>query len=383
MKERHPSVSSAMFRKILTVLLVLTAALHAAPVFIGTNTGGSGGSKGIYLADFDSATGKLSVPTLAVDYANPGFLAIHPTKPILYAVGEPAKPFPDGSSSVAAFAIGKDHSLKFLGQSSTGGKGACHLAVDASGRTLAVANYGDGHISTVRLDANGLPGETATVIVHKGAGPNKSRQEGPHAHGVYFDKANQHLFVPDLGLDQVFVYPFDPANSKLGDPLPSLSTVPGAGPRHLVFSADEKFVYVIDELNSTLTAAGYDAATAKFTAMGATTTLPADFRGANKTAEVEIHPNGKFLYASNRGHDTIAVYQRNPESGALSFLRHAPCGGKTPRHFKIDPSGKWLLCAHQDSNDISVLALDPETGLLGMPADTVASPNPICLLFVP
>ncbi len=366
-----------MVSKILSPLLLLTITLHAAPVFIGTGSK----DKGIYLADFDSATGKLTEPVLAAEYQNPGFLALHPTLPILYAVGQPASPFPNGTSSVAAFAIGSDHSLKLLGEASTGGKGACHLAVDAKGGTVAIANYGDGHISTVRLNEKGIPGETATVIANKGSGPNKGRQEGPHAHGVYFDKANTHLFVPDLGLDQIFVYPFDAAGSKLGEALPSLMTAPGAGPRHMAFSPDEKFAYVIDEMGATVTSASYDSASGKFTLLGTTPTLPADFTGANKTAEIEVHPNGKFLFASNRGHDTIAVYQRNPETGGLTFLQHAPCGGKTPRHFKIDPSGKWLLCAHQDSNDISVLALDPKTGLLGKPENTVPSPSPICLLF--
>ena len=370
-----------MIRKLIPPLLLLAATLHASPVFIGTNTGGSGQSKGIYFADFDSATGKLTEPKLAAEYLNPGFLALHPTKPILYAVGQPVKPYADGSNSVAAFSIGKDHSLKFLGEASVGGKGACHLAVDATGRTVAVANYGDGHISTVRLDENGLPTETATVVVHNGSGPNLPRQDGPHAHGVYFDKANKHLFVPDLGLDQIFIYPFDATTSKLGEPLPSLKITPGAGPRHMAFSADEKNAYVIDELENTIVTTSYS--NGEFKTLGKVPTLSKHFTGQNTAAEVEVHPNGKFVYGSNRGHDSIAVFKRDGKTGDLTFLQHTRCGGKIPRHFKIDPSGKWLLCAHQDSNDISVLALDPETGLLGEPKNTVTSPNSICLLFVP
>ena len=371
----------AMIRSILAHSVLLSASLFADTVFIGTNGGGQ--SKGIYFADFDSTTGKLTEPVLAAEYQGPGFLAMHPTKPILYAVGQPTKPFANGTSAVATFSIGMDHTLKFLSEVSTGGKGACHLTIDDAGRTIAVANYSDGHISTVRLDENGMPGEVVSMIANKGSGPSKPRQEGPHAHGVYFDKANKYLFVPDLGLDQVFVYPFDAATSKLGEPLPSLVTAPGAGPRHMTFSADEKFAYVIDELNSTLTAAQFDSNSGKFTVLGTTPTLPMDFTAANKAAEVEIHANGNFLYASNRGHDSIAVYQLDPKTGDLTFLQHAPCGGKAPRHFKIDPSGKWLLCAHQDSNKIGVLALDPQTGLLGSPSNTVSAPNPICLLFVP
>ena len=368
-----------MLPKLTVPFFLLTASLHAVPVFIGTNTGENTTSKGIYLADFDPATGKLGEPVLAAEYQNPGFLALHPTKPILYACGQPNQPFADGTASVAAFGIGQNPLLKFLGEASVGGKGACHLAVDATGRTVAVANYGDGSLATVRLGEDGVPGAAASVILHKGSGPNKARQQGPRAHGVYFDRANAHLFVPDLGLDQVFVYPFDAATSKLGEPLPSLTTAPGAGPRHLAFAPDEKNAYVNNELDNTVLATSYDAG--KFKALGTVPTLPQDFTGVSTTAEIEVHPNGRFVYCSNRGHDSIVVYRRDPQSGGLTFLQHAPCGGKTPRHFKIDPTGKWLLCAHQNSNTISVLALDPATGLLGTPDSTVSSASPTCLLF--
>ena len=368
-----------MIRQTLLPFFLLTASLHAVPVFIGTNTGGKSTSKGIYLADFDAATGKLTEPVLAAEYQNPGFLALHPTQPILYACGQPNKPFADGTDSVAAFTIGADHALKFLGEATAGGKGACHVAVDSTGRTVALANYNDGSISTVRLDEKGIPGMSASVIKHSGFGPNKARQGGPHAHGVYFDKANQHLFVPDLGLDQVLIYPFDAATSQLGDALPSLTTAPGAGPRHMAFSGDEMNAYVLNELDNSVLSTRY--AAGKFTALGTVPTLPVDYTDRNSTAEIEVHPNGQFVYVSNRGHNTIVVYQRDPLTGALTFLQHAPCGGKTPRHFKIDPTGKWLLCAHQDSNTISILSLDPTGGLLGAPSGSVATPTPICLMF--
>lgn len=371
--------SVLMRPKLLTPLFLLTASLHAVPVFIGTNTGKNSASKGIYLADFDPATGKLTVPVLAAEYQNPGFLALHPTKPLLYACGAPHAPFPDGSGSVAAFAIGENHGLKFLGEASAGGKGACHVAVDATGGTVAVANYGDGSFSTIKLGDDGVPGTAVSVIKHTGTGPNLPRQDGPHAHGVYFNKANKHFFMPDLGLDQVFVYPFDATTSQLGEPLPSLATAPGAGPRHMTFSPDEKHAYVLNELDNTVQAASY--LDGKFTTIGTVQTLPADFSAKSTTAEIEVHPNGNFVYASNRGHDSIVVYRRDAKTGALKFLQYAPCGGKKPRHFKIDPTGKWLLCAHQDSGTISVLPLDPETGKLGEPVNTVASPSPICLLF--
>jgi 6-phosphogluconolactonase len=369
----------AMIRETLITTFLSSAFLHAVPVFIGTNTGGNSGSKGIYRADFDSAAGTLTKPELVAEYRNPGFLALHPTKPLLYACGQPAKDFGDGTNSVAAFSIGENHTLEFLGEASSGGKGACHVAVDATGRTAAVANYGDGTFSTIRLGEDGVPEKIATLISSKGSGPNKNRQDGPHAHGVYFDKANRHLYMPDLGLDRVIVHPFDAATSKLGDALPPLETKPGAGPRHMAFSPDESHAYVLNELDNTVLAARHE--NGKFKVLGTVPTLPQDFTSGNTTAEIEVHPNGRFVYASNRGHNSIVVYQRDGETGGLTFLQHAPCGGKIPRHFKIDPTGKWLLCGHQESNTISILKLDPETGLLGEPAATVSTPSPICLIF--
>lgn len=363
----------------LVCLLALTGSLSAIPVFIGTSTGKNSESKGIYRADFDPESGKLTEPELAAAYQNPGFLARHPTKPVLLAVGAPDKPFADGTSSVAAFSIGTDHSLKFLGEASTGGKGACHLAVDATGNIVAVANYGDGRISALRLDENGVPAKPSYTLSNIGKGPDASRQEGPHAHGVYFDKSNQFLFVPDLGLDRVHVYKVDVKSTdfpSVGNPL---ATAPGAGPRHMAFSPDEKHAYVINELNGTVLAASYE--NGEFKPIGTVPTLPGDFHGRNTTAEIEVSSDGRFVYASNRGHDSIAVFRRDPASGQLNHLQHAPCGGRTPRHFKIAPGGKWLLCAHLESHTISVLPLNPATGMLSSPSTTVSSPSPICLVF--
>ena len=314
-----------MIPRAAAVLLACTALLSAVPVYIGTNTGPKTGSKGIYLADFNLETGQLTAPQLAAQYQNPGFLALHPTQPVLLAIGTPAKPFADGSDAVAAFAIAPDHSLKLLSEASTGGKGACHLAVSPDGRSVAVANYGDGHIATLRLDEHGVPEKTVSVIANQGAGPNKTRQDGPHAHGVYFDKAGTRLFVPDLGADQVRVYPFNPATSQLGAALPPLATAPGAGPRHLAFSADGKNAYVNNELDNTLLATALE--DGSFKAIGAVPTLPKDFTAANTTAEVEVSPDDRFVYASNRGHDSIAVFSRNEQAGTLTLLQHAPCGG--------------------------------------------------------
>ncbi len=352
-----------------------SSAVFATPLFIGT------GAKAIYLTDFDSATGKLTEPVAVGDYGGPGWIAFHPTKPILYAVGKANTAFPDKTGAVAAFSISPDNKLTFLGEASSGGMDACHLAVDATGKSVAVANYSDGKTSTLLLDENGVPGNIASLIANAGSGPSP-RQKGPHAHGVYFDQSNKFLFEPDLGLDKVFIYKFDAAASTIEPSSPvALETAPGAGPRHLAFSPDEKSVYVINELNHTILVASYDGK-GGFEAVQTVATLPDGYDpGPNKTSEIEVHSNGKFVYGSNRGHDSIVVYSRDEATGKLTLVQHAPCGGKAPRHFKIDPSGKWMLVGHQDSNGISVLSLDPATGKLGEPSAPISTPSPICLLF--
>ena len=354
--------------KIPALLLTTALAIHAQPIFIGT------GADGIYLSDFNPEKGTLTEPTLAAKYKSPGFLALHPEKPLLYSIG--------GNNTVAAFTISDDNGLTQLATAPCGGGGPCHLALDASGRTVAVANYGDGSVVTIRLDADGKFGEAVTVHKVKGAGPNERRQKEPHTHGVYFDNANRFLFAPDLGADKTLVFKFDPASSSLtpNDPA-QLIAPPGSGPRHMAFSADEKNAYVINELTNTVTVAEFDEKTGVFTDIQNIATLPADFKENNTTAEIEVHPGGGFVYGSNRGHDSIVVYKRDKETGKLTFVQHAPCGGKAPRHFKIDPSGKWLICGHQDSNTISVLPIDQGTGELGEPQSTVKAPTPICILF--
>ncbi|MBG7606677.1 MAG: lactonase family protein [Verrucomicrobia bacterium] len=353
--------------KILSTLLLTSLAIHAQPVFIGT------GADGIYLSNFDPEKGTLTEPTLAIKFQRPGFLALHPEKPILYSIG--------GNNTVAGFTVAEDYALTLLGTAPCGGKGPCHLAIDASGRTLTVANYGGGSVVSIRLGADGKPGKTASVIQIEGSGPNENRQKSPHTHGVYFDNANRFLFAPDLGVDKTLIYKFDPATSELTANEPAHFTAPpGSGPRHMAFSPNEKHAYIINELTNTISAAAFNQDTGALTEVQTISTLPGDFKDGT-TAEIEVHPNGNFVYGSNRGHNSIVVYKRDPETGKLTYVQHAPCGGEIPRHFKIDPSGKWLICGHQKSNTISVLSLDPKTGMLGEPQSTVKAPKPICILF--
>ncbi len=357
-------------RKILLSFFLssLAALAETRPVFIGTS------ADGIYLAQFDTSTGALSKPKLNAKYDKPGFLAFHPEKPIVYSIG--------GGNKVASFAIGEKHSLTLINDADCGGRGPCHLTVDQTGRTLAVANYGDGSVVTLRIAADGKIGDIVSNLKIKGSGPNQARQQAAHTHGVYFNKANNRLFAPDLGTDETLIYRFNPETSEITSNDPAvIKAPPGSGPRHMAFSPDEKHAYILNELTNTVTVAAHDPETGGLTDLQTIPTLPEDFKETNTTAEIEVHSNGKWVYASNRGHNSIAVFQRDPLSGKLTFLQHAPCGGETPRHFIIDPSGKWLICGHQKSNTISVLSLDPSTGLLGKPQSTVESPAPICILF--
>ncbi|WP_264485127.1 lactonase family protein [Luteolibacter arcticus] len=362
-------------------LLAVSALAHAAPlpIAIGTNTGGSGKSEGIYLSSFDPATGEFGEVKLGAKYQGPGFLTLHPTLPLLYSVGR-AEAMPKGS--LAVFTLGAGPSLEFVTETSSQGNNPCHLAVDPSGKMLATANYSDGTTTVVQLDAKGLPAGLGFAHKVEGKGPHPSRQDGPHAHGVYF--RGKHLLVPDLGLDKVLTYTLDPATAKPAEAEPASSaSTPGAGPRHLDFSPDGKHAYVVNELTNTVTACSFNAAKGTLESIGELPTLPADWKGGSSTAEIQVHPSGKFVYASNRGHDSIAVFARDAATGKLTSVQVAPCGGKVPRHFTISPDGKWLLCAHQDSNTLASLPLDPATGKLGEPKATTPAPNPICILFLP
>jgi len=354
-------------KTLLSLLLVPTLSF-GQHVYIGTS------ADGIYLSEFNSENGTLTEPKLATKYERPGFQAFHPEKPILYTIG--------GNNTVAAFTMEADHSLSLINSISCGGKGPCHLTVDSTAKTLAVANYGDGSIITIKIKPDGSLGEIISNIITPGNGPNKDRQETPHAHGVYFDHTNNFLFVPDLGIDKTLIFKFDPATSSITAHEPTAFIAPpGSGPRHMTFSPDKKHAYIINELLSTITVASYTPSKGSLKEIQTIPTLPKDFTDPNITAEIEVHPTGKFVYASNRGHDTIAVFKRDQTTGELTFLQHAPCGGKHPRHFIIHPSGTWLLCGHMHSDTISILPLDTETGLLSPPTQTISCPKPACILF--
>ncbi|MCW5552767.1 MAG: lactonase family protein [Verrucomicrobiae bacterium] len=372
------------------MLVMLTSFLlpHAAPareflVYFGTYTGPK--SQGIYVSRFDARTGRLSAPELAAETQNPSFLAVHPNRRQLYAVGEIGDFAGKRTGAVSAFAIDpRTGGLTLLNQQSSGGQGPCHLSLDTKGRFLLVANYGGGSVASLPVRPDGSLAEAVSIIQHAGSSVNPKRQAGPHAHFIAMDPANRFALACDLGLDKLLVYRLDAKNGELipNDP-PFAVVAPGAGPRQLAFSRDAKFVFVLNELSSSLTTFAYVARRGMLTELQTLSTLPGEFAGNNSCAEVEMHPSGRFLYASNRGHDSIAVFAVEKATGRLTLAEHQPTRGKTPRHFAIDPTGRWLLAENQGDNNVVVFEVDKKKGKLRPTGQVVEVGSPVCAVFVP
>ncbi len=374
--------------KRMTALRFSTAALAAAQVafganylmYVGTYTGSNSKSKGIYAFRFDSATGQATPLGLAAEIANPSFVAIHPNGKNLYAVGE------SQGGAVHSFNIDKaTGKLTLINTVSAKGNGPCHLNVDKTGRSLIVVNYGSGSTTLLAINADGSLKEAASSMQHKGAVHLAKRQGGPHAHSVNFAPDNRHASVADLGLDQLIVYQFDAAAGTIApnDP-PFAKVAPGAGPRHFSFHPNGKRAYVINEIDLTATAFKYNAKKGTLTETHTISTLPPDFNGSREglsTAEILAHPSGKFVYGSNRGHDTIVVYR--VKGNKLQHVENAPTQGKTPRNFAIAPGGQFLLAENQASDTIVIFKIDPKTGKLTPTGQTHEVGSPVCIRFLP
>lgn len=350
-------------------------------IYLGTYTGPK--SKGIYQMRLDMAAGTLSTPELAGEATNPSFLAIHPNNKFLYAVSEVWGP-QGKAGGVSAFAIDADSGrLTLLNKQPTGGMGPCYVAVDRTGRCVLAANYGSGSVCVLAIGDDGRLTEPATIIQHSGSGPNPKRQQGPHAHSINVDPTGRFALAADLGLDKVLVYRFDAAKALLEphDP-PSASVAPGAGPRHLAFHPNGRLSYVINEMACTVTVFAWDGQRGTLKEVQTVPTLPADWRGESTCAEVQVHPSGRFVYGSNRGHDSIAIFAANAETGRLNPVGHQPTQGKTPRNFSIDPTGTYLVAANQGSDTVVVFRIDGQTGAL-RPTGAVADvPSPVCVKFL-
>ena len=349
-------------------------------VYVGTYTGPN--SKGIYAYRFDAAPGKLDSIGLVGEMVRPSFLALHPNGRFLYAVSELGN---DGrvNGSVTGFAIDRQSGkLTALNTVSSGGGGACHLVVDKTGGNLLVANYGSGSAACFRLAQDGRIGERTALMQHGGTGPDARRQGGPHAHAVVLSPDNRFLLVPDLGLDKVFVYRFDASRGTLTANDPPFAAVPGgSGPRHLAFHPNGRYAYVVNEMKSSVTTFAYDGETGALRDPRTVSNLPDDFSGVDNSAEIETDAAGRFLYASNRGHDSITIYAIDPASGGLTTVDRVPTRGKTPRNFAIDPTGRYVFAANQDSDSIVVFSRDAQSGRL-KPLSEVHVTAPVCIRFL-
>lgn len=345
-------------------------------IFLGTYTK-NGPSEGIYAIRLERETGALSAPTLVAKVVDPAWVTLSPNRKFLYTIHP-------STAQAIGFAVDGGATPKLTplpAAPSAPASSPSHLAVDATGRSLLAANYRDGFVAAIPIRDDGTLGAPASIR-HEGSGPNRERQEKPHVHSVTLSPDNRFVIVADLGTDRVHSYALDAAAARLSPAVPPFATVPpGAGPRHTKFSRDGKRVYVTNEMAGSVTVFDYAAATGALTAKQTIATVPADYTGLKWNAEVRVHPNGKFLYNSNRGHESIAVFAIAPDTGLLTLLEIVPSGGKTPRNFALSPDGRWLVCGHQDTPLLTVFAVDATTGRLTRTPHTANVPACVCVEF--
>jgi 6-phosphogluconolactonase len=364
-----------------------TFSIIAAPaenllVYFGTSTRSN--SQGIYCSRFSAASGQLSSPELVAETKNPTFLSLHPNKRLLYAVSEVSDNKGQRSGAVSAFVrdlqTGK---LTLLNQQPSAGGGPTHLSVDPTGHALLVANYGSGSIALLPILPDGRLSPPSATIQDTGSSVNPQRQAGPHAHFIIPDPSNRFVLACDLGLDKVLVYHFNPDLGTLTPNEPPFATLkPGSGPRHLAFAPGGRRLYVISEMACTLTGFDYDSASGVMKAFQTVSTLSPDFNGSNTCAEVQVALSGRFVYASNRGENTIAVFSADPTTGRLSLLQSESTQGRTPRHFALSPRGDWLFVENQDSSNVVVFRVDDKSGRISPTGQTIHVGSPACSVFV-
>lgn len=352
-------------------------------VYVGTYTNGD--SEGIYQFDLDLKTGKATSPALAAEAKNPSFVAIHPNGKYLYSVSEIADFEGEKTGGVSAYSIAAETgALTLLNATASGGRGPCHLVTDDAGKNVLVANYGEGSIACIPIKEDGSLADASAVVQHEGSSVNKQRQAGPHAHSINLDAANGFAFAADLGLDKVLVYGFDGEKGTLDAAAAADADVaPGSGPRHFAFHPGGKYAYVINEMLCTVTGFSYEAASGKLTEIQTLSTLPGEVEEGFSTAEIVAHPSGRFLYGSNRGHDSIVMYAVDEATGKLTYLGNESTQGKTPRNFALDPTGSYLLAENQGSGTIVLFSIDQDSGKLTATGDVVEVANPVCIRMVP
>jgi len=355
-------------------------------VYIGTYTSGKSRSEGIYICKLNLETGALSPYKTIKNVVEPSYLAIDKSRKYLYAVNETAEYAGKKSGAVSAFAINqRTGDLKFLNKQPSLGGAPCFVTISDNEKFVLVANYVGGNVAVFPIETGGLLGATIDLKQNSGTGANKDRQEAAHAHSINLDGKNRYAVACDLGVDKIFIYQFDKNSGKLKPNAAQefFQTKAGAGPRHFAFHRNGKTAFGINELDSSITSLDFDAAWGTLKEIQTVSTLPANWSGANTCADIHISPDGKFLYGSNRGHDSIASYKIDGKTGKLAFVEHTSTGGKTPRNFAIEPNGKFLLAANQNSDLIVVFRIDEKTGKLDATGNTAQIPTPVCLKLIP
>ena len=352
-------------------------------LYVGTYTSTSK-SEGIYVCDFNIETGKITPLHTENDVADPSFLTIGQTNKYLFSVNELLEYEGKPGGSVSSFAIDpQTGDLKFLNKQPSVGGAPCHITASLNGKYVLVANYLGGNVSVFPVGPDGKIGPVADLVQHVGSGPNKDRQQSAHALSITLDKRNRFAFVADLGIDRVMIYKFDRDKGKLKPNAvqPFFQTKPGAGPRHFAFHPKNKLAFVINELDSSVTSLTYDARVGTLREIQTVSTLSPDFNGISACADVHVSSDGRFLYCSNRGEDSIAVFKIDAANGKIERIENTPTGGKRPRNFAIDPTGTFLLAANQDTGNIVVFRIDKSSGKLQNTGNTVEIPAPVCLKF--
>lgn len=386
-------LSRSLQTRALLLMVCVSLLVLAAPAkrngqylfFVGTYTQDKSTSKGIYSYRYDPTTHDITELGLAAETSNPSFVTLHPNGRFLYAVNELGDYKGPNSGGVSAFSV--DHAtgkLTFLNEVPSRGADPCYITVDKTGKWVLVANYTGGSVAVFPVSADGKLGEASSFVQHTGHGADPKRQEGPHAHSINLSPDNRFAYVDDLGLDEVLVYRFDSSKGTLtpNDP-PYAKLDPGSGPRHFALAKSGKFAYVVSEMKGTVTVLSNDPQAGALHILQTVSTLPEGFSGDIEDAEVEIHPSGKFLYASNRGDgNSIAVFAIDPAKGTLTPIEIEPTQGKAPRHFAFDPTGTLLFAENMNSNDIVVFRIDQQTGKLAPTGKVLDIGQPVCLKFL-
>lgn len=350
-------------------------------MLVGTYTKADDG--GVFVCQFHTKDGSIQRVGNSGNVTNPSFLAVAPNYEHVYAVSEISNFNGEKSGALASFVFDRKAGLlRKLNEQPTKGQGPCYVTVDDSGKWVLAANYGSGNVSVFPVNDDGTLAPVSDVHQHEGSSVNSRRQEGPHAHCIVLAPDNRFVFSADLGTDEIVCYKFNRENGKL-IPQPAVKAAPGAGPRHFTFHPNGKLAFLIQELNSTITSYSYEADSGTLTEVQTVSTLPEKFAGNNSCADIHVHPNGKFVYGSNRGHDSIVIFAVDKDSGEMTYVGHEPTRGETPRNFAIDPTAQFLLAENQKSGTVHVFRIDAETGKLTHTGNSAEIPTPVCIKFVP